>query len=98
MNAIVDSIYKGLKDDFQNTAPHRPMNLKLYAPIDRRKRYLFLKKLKLPFDVQVYKRSGPAASFIWKLPDDKLQRTESGFANAVKQIETALTWTDNNKS
>lgn len=89
-NAIVDSIYKGLKDELENTSPYGPLNLKVYAPMDRRKRYLYIKKLKLPFDVQVYKRSGPAASFIWKLHDDKSQRTDSDFANAIKQIETVL--------
>ena len=40
VNTIVDE----LKDDLENTAPFRPMNLKLCAPIDRHKRYLFIKK------------------------------------------------------
>ena len=37
VNTIVDSIYKGLKDDWENTKPYRPISLKLHAPIDRRK-------------------------------------------------------------
>lgn len=90
ISPIVMNIYKTLEAELLKNAPYHPLNLKSFAPIPRNDRYFYIRKLTLSFDVQIYKKTRPTISFIWRLPNELENRTDSAFAVAVRKVECEL--------
>lgn len=87
---IESSMYNVLYRELTRKEPYDPVNLKLFAPVPYRDRYFYIRKLQLPFDVQVYKKTRPSVTFAWKLPDEIALRTDKAFATTIKKIECDL--------
>lgn len=88
INLITLRTYESLAKSLKAVEPYTPINVKTVAPLDRKDRYLYIKRMQLTFDIQIYKSHQPFAVFVWRLPDNS--RNDSLLAGAIKYIETKL--------
>lgn len=66
---IFYKVYKEVEDAALNELEHYdPINLCSFAPINRLKKYRWIKNLRLSTRVQVYRLRGRQATYAWRIP------------------------------
>lgn len=83
---FVKSTYSVLENKLYATDPFTPVNLVYFAPLERRAKYNYIRKLQFGFDVFVYRSIKPRVNFIWRVPEAD-DRFDLKNAQTVKGIE-----------
>ena len=92
---LVSSEYSALNSVIRRIDEYDVIHLdEKFTPIDRRKRYEYIRGLKLSVPIQVfrYNRSGSLGTmtFVWKLPLDKRQRATQKLLEVIDSIRSSI--------
>lgn len=83
------ALYRDLDAELKKKQHFDPLNLYLFASIDRTKRFRFIHGLKLSMPVAVYRLPKKNMAFVWTVPSTNLNNLNES-VNVVKQIDATL--------
>lgn len=86
IHSLAASTYRPLENKLSNEPPLTPVNLVHFAPLKRRSKYEYIRKVQFRFPVNLYKCKKPRACFIWRIPENDVN-VECKVAQIITQIE-----------
>lgn len=88
LSAMHTSTYASLRAVLIKNENYFPILLTNYAPVDRRMRYNYIRRLQFAFPIQLFHLSKPHAYHVWKLPTDHLTYDdhESKIAALIRKL------------
>ena len=88
---VVSDVYKDLDSAISDAAEYKAIQADLYAPIDKSKRYLYFKNLRLSKAIQMYRyhQSGSLGTlnFVWCVHE---QRSASRMVETIENIKKTI--------
>lgn len=78
--------YQALDKALIASQPYKPIDLIDFAPTERRKRYIWLKNIRVSVPIQLYRLKRKQISFVWKIPDTETIVQNLDVVKEVDQI------------
>lgn len=88
-HTLQDIIYKPLCETLASVDYYVPLNVALFAPIEKRSKYKYIQGIKMPFRTQIYRCYAPIATFIWKILEDD-QDDNSASSSTIAYLEAYM--------
>lgn len=83
------SVYKKLEAKLSAAIEYTPVLVFEYAPLNKRQRYDYIRKLKFGFPIQIFRLNSPICYFVWKIPEILDESHDTKLVNLTKQLRSA---------
>ena len=68
LSSLHQSIYRPLENRLAGSDFYVPVLIFEYSPIEKHKRYHYIRQVQMPFTIQVFRIDSPHAFYVWKIP------------------------------